>query len=271
MATWKRILNGVYLFFILLSTSYFPWQYLLDKENGFAELIQFPFRFFVPATVLLLLIIGLSVNNLVKWRQHLSIVLMIFAGIGLLQNISNTTSRVNVAAEKKELIPLVKHTYVEGSYQAMQETMHDRDLSQFLRHVIKPTPDYVPIYGNIGKQNTYDLYYANIVTNDSAVKERQGSQLVLTWVAQAGQEVNLPVVKYHDTNLILNGNHLTEKAYQLSTIGTPIVKSQSGTNRLELSFRAPKWSVGVIVTPFFTLVGIVLYKVHKERKCRKVA
>ncbi len=74
----------------------------------------------------------------------------------------DTTDRVKTAAQDGELITIVKHTYVEGDYQTISLTMNDSDLSQFLNLVVKPTPDYVPIYGTIGKQNTYAIFITKI-------------------------------------------------------------------------------------------------------------
>ena len=100
------------------------------------------------------------------------------------------------------------------------------DLSQFLNLVVKPTPDYVPIYGKIGEQNTYDLYYKNIVTNQKAEKILEDGYLVLTWQAAEGEKLNLPIVVYKDSILTLNGKELDKDDYNLSTIGTPTVSSQ---------------------------------------------
>ena len=190
-ARWKKILHFIYFVFFFLSTGLFPWQYLVENGNTFAELIQFPFRFFVPATILLLAITGLTVTRFVNWRKSIAVLLFAFAGVGLIQNMMDTTDRVKTAAQDGELISIVKHTYVEGDYQTISLTMNDSDLSQFLNLVVKPTPDYVPIYGTIGKQNTYDLYYENIVTNQKAEKLLEDGYLVLTWQAAEGEKQNL--------------------------------------------------------------------------------
>ena len=187
LARWKRILHFIYFVFFFLSTGLFPWQYLVENGNTFAELIQFPFRFFVPATILLLAITGLTVTRFVNWRKSIAVLLFAFAGVGLIQNIMDTTGRVKSAAQDGELISIVKHTYVKGDYQTISLTMNDSDLSQFLNLVVKPTPDYVPIYGTIGKQNTYDLYYENIVTNQRTEKLIEDNYLVLTWQADEGE------------------------------------------------------------------------------------
>lgn len=271
LARWKRILHFIYFVFFFLSTGLFPWQYLVENGNTFAELIQFPFRFFVPATILLLAITGLTVTRFVNWRKSIAVLLFAFAGVGLIQNIMDTTDRVKSAAQDGELISIVKHTYVEGDYQTISLTMNDSDLSQFLNLVVKPTPDYVPIYGTIGKQNTYDLYYENIVTNQRTEKLIEDNYLVLTWQVDEGEELNLPIVVYKDSILTLNGKELDKDDYNLSTIGTPTVSSQEGKNKLELRYQEPEWLFVAIFAPLIVLGIIVLQWIYIKVKTQKVA
>lgn len=271
LARWKRILHFIYFVFFFLSTGLFPWQYLVENGNTFAELIQFPFRFFVPATILLLAITGLTVTRFVNWRKSIAVLLFAFAGVGLIQNIMDTTDRVKSAAQDGELISIVKHTYVEGDYQTISLTMNDSDLSQFLNLVVKPTPDYVPIYGTIGKQNTYDLYYENIVTNQRTEKLIKDNYLVLTWQADEGEELNLPIVVYKNSILTLNGKELDKDDYNLSTIGTPTVSSQEGKNKLELRYQEPEWLFVAISAPLIVLGIIGLQWIYIKVKTQRVA
>lgn len=271
LARWKRILHFIYFVFFFLSTGLFPWQYLVENGNTFAELIQFPFRFFVPATILLLAITGLTVTRFVNWRKSIAVLLFAFAGVGLIQNIMDTTDRVKSAVQDGELISIVKHTYVEGDYQTISLTMNDSDLSQFLNLVVKPTPDYVPIYGTIGKQNTYDLYYENIVMNQRTEKLIKDNYLVLTWQADEGEELNLPIVVYKDSILTLNGKELDKDDYNLSTIGTPTVSSQEGKNKLELRYQEPEWLFVAISTPLIVLGIIGLQWIYIKVKTQRVA
>ena len=271
LARWKRILHFIYFVFFFLSTGLFPWQYLVENGNTFAELIQFPFRFFVPATILLLAITGLTVTRFVNWRKSIAVLLFAFAGVGLIQNIMDTTDRVKSAAQDGELISIVKHTYVEGDYQTISLTMNDSDLSQFLNLVVKPTPDYVPIYGTIGKQNTYDLYYENIVTNQRTEKLIKDNYLVLTWQADEGEKLNLPIVVYKDSILTLNGKELDKDDYNLSTIGTPTVSSQEGKNKLELRYQEPEWLFVAISAPLIVLGIIGLQWIYIKVKTQRVA
>ena len=271
LARWKRILHFIYFVFFFLSTGLFPWQYLVENGNTFAELIQFPFRFFVPATILLLAITGLTVTRFVNWRKSIAVLLFAFAGVGLIQNIRDTTDRVKSAAQDGELISIVKHTYVEGDYQTISLTMNDSDLSQFLNLVVKSTPDYVPIYGTIGKQNTYDLYYENIVMNQRTEKLIKDNYLVLTWQADEGEELNLPIVVYKDSILTLNGKELDKDDYNLSTIGTPTVSSQEGKNKLELRYQEPEWLFVAISAPLVVLGTIGLQWLYTKISIKKVA
>ena len=271
LAKWKKILHFIYFIFFFLSTGLFPWQYLVENGNTFAELIQFPFRFFVPTTIMLLAITGLTVTRFVNWRKSIAVLLFAFAGIGLIQNMMDTTNHVKTAAQDGELISIVKHTYVEGDYQTISLTMDDSDLSQFLNLVVKPTPDYVPIYGTIGKQNTYDLYYKNVVKNQSAEKRLENGYLVLTWQAAEGEELNLPIVVYRDSILTLNGQELSKADYRLSTIGTPIVSSQKGQNKLVLSYQEPGWLVIAVLIPIIVWGLISLQWVYTKINIKKVA
>ena len=271
LARWKRILHFIYFVFFFLSTGLFPWQYLVENGNTFAELIQFPFRFFVPATILLLAITGLTVTRFVNWRKSIAVLLFAFAGVGLIQNIMDTTDRVKSAAQDGELISIVKHTYVEGDYQTISLTKNDSDLSQFLNLVVKSTPDYVPIYGTIGKQNTYDLYYENIVMNQRTEKLIKDNYLVLTWQADEGEELNLPIVVYKDSILTLNGKELDKDDYNLSTIGTPTVSSQEGKNKLELRYQEPEWLFVAISAPLVVLGTIGLQWLYTKISIKKVA
>lgn len=271
LARWKRILHFIYFVFFFLSTGLFLWQYLVENGNTFAELIQFPFRFFVPATILLLAITGLTVTRFVNWRKSIAVLLFAFAGVGLIQNIMDTTDRVKSAVQDGELISIVKHTYVEGDYQTISLTMNDSDLSQFLNLVVKPTPDYVPIYGTIGKQNTYDLYYENIVTNQRTEKLIKDNYLVLTWQADEGEKLNLPIVVYKDSILTLNGKELDKDDYNLSTIGTPTVSSQEGKNKLELRYQEPEWLFVAISAPLIVLGIIGLQWIYIKVKTQRVA
>ncbi|MGC4388649.1 hypothetical protein ABXW34_22660, partial [Streptococcus suis] len=50
-----RTATTAFFIFLVLSTSIFPWYQVNKLKLNLVNLIQFPFRFFIPTTVLLLL------------------------------------------------------------------------------------------------------------------------------------------------------------------------------------------------------------------------
>ncbi|MFP9038944.1 hypothetical protein ACLI2L_14320, partial [Enterococcus faecalis] len=75
--------------FFFLSTSLIPWTTLIEKNVPFISLIQFPFRFFVPFTLLLLLYLALSLNQWSeqKWFRLLSIFGILIFSAQTIQNL----------------------------------------------------------------------------------------------------------------------------------------------------------------------------------------
>ncbi|MGT2907619.1 hypothetical protein [Streptococcus dentiloxodontae] len=270
LANWKRVLHLIYLFFILLSTSFFPWQYLVNNGNKLAQLIQFPFRFFVPSTILLLVITGLTFNRFVKWRKTISIVLCLFVFAGLVQNIEMTTQKAKEAVDKEYVLKPKLHVYIKTNYSSLQKSLHDTDLSIFLSDIIKTTPDYIPIYSGTEHQDTYNLYYKHVVNNDSKfTKAVKGDSLVLTWISDKEEKIEASIVKYADTELILNGKVLTDNMYALSAIGTPTVSSQKGKNSLIVKFKQPKWTdfiIGITILLWFTVCLYSVYTYIRQKK-----
>ena len=77
--TLLRLVVGSFFLFLVLSSSIFPW-YSINKLNlSLVNLIQFPFRFFIPATVLLLLAVALILERYfdVKWSRWVTIGLLL--------------------------------------------------------------------------------------------------------------------------------------------------------------------------------------------------
>lgn len=77
--TLLRVVTGAFFIFLVLSSSIFPW-YTVNKLNlPLVNLIQFPFRFFVPATVLLLLAAAMILDKYFdkKWSKFVAIGLIL--------------------------------------------------------------------------------------------------------------------------------------------------------------------------------------------------
>ncbi|TWT11071.1 hypothetical protein FRX54_04195 [Streptococcus sp. sy004] len=238
---WEKVAFVTYLGFLLLSTSFFPWQYLLDRGVKFAELIQFPFRFFIPATVLLLLLIGRLLNNLTKSTKLLTLALSIGLVFSMLQVSQFALKKVASADKGQYILKNSKHVYLFEDYQATRSSLFDSDKSKLLQAVQKATPDYLPIYDDLTGKNTYVLYaHQLILPNVSIEKTLVNNQLTLTWSSRQDQLEALPVVKYERTKLFLNGKELSKGDYQLSELGAVTVQAKKGLNQLMVTYQEPK-------------------------------
>lgn len=239
---WELLLHVVYLGFLLLSTHFFPWQWLVDHQVGLAELIQFPFRFFVPATVLLLLISGLACQQLITRWRWLPLFLWLFVLIGFVQVTNRVDEMITYRAERQLITSKNKHVYLKGHYKTLKNSFFQKDKAIFLKRVSKATPDYVPRYEPLNGRNTYYEYAAIFIKDrPSMTKTVEGNRLVLQWTSSEPEALQLPIVVYQDSKMIYNGRQLDKSDYKLSFLGSPTIMSKKGENKLILAYKTPAW------------------------------
>ncbi len=216
----QKIVLYTSLVFFFLSTSLIPWTTLIEKNVPFISLIQFPFRFFVPFTLLLLLYLALSLNQWSeqKWFRLLSI-------FGILIFSAQTIQNLYQHLEKWENETFVsRHTYLFDTPEEARKTFFSKDMSTSLFVFQKTTPDYLPIYKET-KDNKYDRYNEEILENETTfIKTHPGGLLTIKWKNTGDKTVHIPVIVYDRTVLQQNGKTLTD--YEVTDIGTPIVKQK---------------------------------------------
>lgn len=253
-----KVIHFSYGIFLVLSTSIFPWYKIVQFNFSLVNLIQFPFRFFIPATVLLLLGMAMVADTYFykKWPRVVMALLSIGVLWGASQVAQNTLEKIN-DYYSTDPIKNGKHLFVLGSADEIRDSFYHSDLNNLLTHAVKSTPDYLPTDKD-NKENKYNLYEEYVFYNTNNFAESQkGDRLILTWTADSSENIQLPIVKYDRTKLVLNGKVLTEKDYSLSAIGTPTVEQQVGTNRLEISYRPGKWFYHIIFANLL-LWGLVM-------------
>lgn len=239
---WQKVAFVTYLGFLWLSTSFFPWQVFLDKGVKFVELIQFPFRFFIPATVLLLLLVACLFEDFSKSRRWLQIALAIAVIFSMFQVSQFALQKVASADKGQYVLKNSKHVYLFEDYRTTRASLFDKDKLKLLQIIQKATPDYLPIYGSLTEKNTYVLYaHQLILPNVSVEKEIVNGKLTLTWQSSQDQLEALPLVKYARTQLALNGKRLTKGDYELSELGAVTVQAQKGQNQLTVTYQEPKF------------------------------
>lgn len=223
--TLLRLVVGSFFLFLVLSSSIFPW-YSINKLNlSLVNLIQFPFRFFIPATVLLLLAVALILERYfdVKWSRWVTIGLLLVNVVSFAQIMHLQQEKITEYYTAKHPIKNKKHTFVLGNTKAVRASFYSSNLNDLLDLIAKSTPDYLPSKKS-NTDNKYVLYEEFVLKHtDDFKKSQDGSTLIVTWNADNDGTVSLPVAKYQDTQLVLNGKKLTSKDYLLSGIGTPTV------------------------------------------------
>lgn len=257
----QKIVLYTSLVFFFLSTSLIPWTTLIEKNVPFISLIQFPFRFFVPFTLLLLLYLALSLNQWSeqKWFRLLSIFgILIFSAQtiqNLYQHLENWENETFVS----------RHTYLFDTPEEARKTFFSKDMSTSLFVFQKTTPDYLPIYKET-KDNKYDRYNEEILENETTfIKTHPGGLLTIKWKNTGDKTVHIPVIVYDRTVLQQNGKTLTD--YEVTDIGTPIVKQQKGINELTLHYQTPIYFYFILsltLIGWFTLLCLFIYHRYKH-------
>lgn len=261
--------NWMYMIFLVLSTSLFPWYYLTRTKAKFIELVQFPYRFFVPATILLLLVVGLILSRINQEK----LVYLILSGMlifGLGQIATNNFIQFQKWFLSNDPVASKKHTTIAvQDSDTIRRAFNNRDLAQFLQLVQKSTPDYLPKYSkNI--RNKYNLYNTYVIKdNASYYKIPQGNHLYIVWQAHK-KWASVPVIKYKNTELRLNGKKLKlGRDYFVSSIGTPIIKQTQDYNELVLTYRKPVWLASILYLSLsgwvFGLAFLIKERIQKIR------
>ena len=257
--TLLRLVVGSFFLFLVLSSSIFPW-YSINKLNlSLVNLIQFPFRFFIPATVLLLLAVALILERYfdVKWSRWVTISLLLVNVVSFAQIMHLQQEKITEYYTAKHPIKNKKHTFVLGNTKAVRASFYSSNLNDLLDLIAKSTPDYLPSKKS-NTDNKYVLYEEFVLKHtDDFKKSQDGSTLIVTWNADNDGTVSLPVAKYQDTQLVLNGKKLTSKDYLLSGIGTPTVTQRIGKNTLEVTYQVGTWFYALIIINLLTWVAVL--------------
>lgn len=70
-------------------------------------------------------------------------------------------------------------------------------------------------------------------------------RLKLTWQADGGEKIQLPIVTYHQSRLIVNSKNMTH--FKRSLVGSPTIAQKSRHNTAYLSYAAPLWLNALII------------------------
>ncbi|MDR0921052.1 MAG: hypothetical protein LBM95_01540 [Lactobacillales bacterium] len=260
----NKLLTTIACVFVLLSSSLIPWNRLVADGFILAELVQFPFRFFVPATVLFLFSFALTLEE----GNFKSLLTKICLWTIVIFSLAQDLVLVNLSVRDWQ-----KHgmAYVPGretfatheSESEIKAAFFTSDLSVALEYLQKPTPDYLPVYRKTN-EDKYAEYKKVLLRNNLFTKTVDKDKLIVEWQAEKVRPTEVPVIKYANTELTLNGKTLSEKECNLSNLGVVNVPSVQGKNRLTLRYNSPK-GFNVLLLATLGMWGISLFLLVKRR------
>ena len=249
----NRTAIGISLVFLLLSTTIVPWNELLNAGVPFIRLIQFPFRFFVPFTVLLFYSLALGMSDL-EWQTQKVVCIFAIGGLcAMLQVMWTNYQHLQYWNQKDLGNYLSLHVRLDDDREKVRASAYSTDLDELLQLWQKSTPDYIPIIGK-GPNNNYRGYEAYIFESQKGFEKTisPSGDLMITWTATDTVQTDVPVFKYADTELFLNGNQLVSGQYDLSPVGTVAVTPQVGINELTVKYISPR---GFLESVIITVIG----------------
>ncbi|MFV8044521.1 hypothetical protein ACMZ6Y_06045 [Streptococcus pluranimalium] len=232
---------GVMTVFLVLSSSLIPWSYLVEADNPVAKLIQYPFRFFVPVSIMIIYLFLKLVQSQQVIRNHKRFVVSSFLVLSLLQTVILIGLAAHNWHSSSDFMPSKYKVVFLSDTANIKQSFYDLNKEKALKLLVKGTPDYLPLYDQKeGDDTYYDLYLEKIVRQKAFKKFVKDGKLILEWTATTDKRVELPVIVYKNTLLELNGKILPHDQLSLSPIGTPRLNQMPyQKNRVILSYKAP--------------------------------
>lgn len=263
-----KVTSFLLLMFLLLTTNVIPWKFLSENNLLGVRSIQFPFRFFVPFTVLLLISVAkiLDSTSLFSENKKWFKLILVFS---LIQGIALSVFSL-LQWQSNDPIPSSKHQFLyTDNSETLRQSFFSRDKSLSLEFVQKSTPDYLPAYHD-DESNKYLQYEKYILDENPKYKKSiENNSLVIIWEGESMNRRNLPVIIYQNTEVEHNNKSLTTNNMDLSPIGTPIISDEIGENVLKVSYKNSKvFSSILFITIITWIVSVLLvgYKFIKRSK-----
>ena len=250
--------------FLLLSSNVFPWKLVSEHFPQLQTFLQFPYRFNGFAMVLLLAGLGVTLSGIttISMKKNLEIGLMVGCTFVLYQAYDSLQHTNEYWNSNQPIVKKSGLTY-SGHYSNKQivRGFTSSDLGLGISMVRKSNPDYLPEYHG-GTNDSYGTYDKKINKyEEKTSKSVDKGTLKIKWTAKSKNEtVELPVVVYKNSKVLLNGKKLTKKDLKLSTIGTPtVISRKKGQNTLSLSYRSKiVTNKRLIVVAFAWMVSLLI-------------
>lgn len=242
--------------FLVIAWSHFPWTALEHVMPSLNYTLQFPKRFLVLAFIFLLLTFGKFLTSEINADKHpyaklikAAVVVLIMGSAGLDFYSIHQRSESYVALQTKHHRNNANQNslyyYFKKHHRSVQKDTQSHHLNYLMKDYVKATPDYLPVKKTIKsnkkyeKFNPYRRYYRDFIHPNHANRYfdrtvKADGSLQVAWYAGRAGKIQLPLVKYADTQVKYNGKVL--KHVKTTSLGAIKSKSKLGLNRVSVRY-----------------------------------
>ncbi|MFT9391829.1 cytochrome B [Leuconostoc pseudomesenteroides] len=274
LLAWQWLLFILGIGFLIVSSG--P-KFILDHWNniGFLRTVQFPMRFTLLGQHLLCFFSVVMLSRLSDtFLFSKSVIIAIGVGALLVAGltISNSFSSYYTSNKKfwedNDYVASKLSEYSANKKSIIQQIVGSRNIEfqKSIDVVNFAAPDYLPGRGQVfyGDKN-YSVVQKEVIdpkVNVDKYVNKKGN-LMVTWHQTKSHEVNLPVIVYQQSLIVLNGNKIIP---QESNDGVLHVRGRAGVNTIELSVKVPRIVQMGKLTPVLVTLIIVGSLIHSRRK-----
>lgn len=235
------------LFFMWISSTYFPWNRLMKIDPNLSTIIQFPTRFLPVAFLSTLILLGRVIyvpNHNWKWQKVVNVALAV-SFICSLEPMFITMNQKSQAWQSPQVINYgARQTRLNrfGRPQIAHQiraAVRSPQLSKGLNVAHKTTLDYLPTLPKLNIYNYYQLgtfpmYAKTFLNQQNFRKSTKDHEILMSWQNRGTREMTVPLVKYGNTQVILNHHVIHPKT---TMIGTMQIRPRNGMNRIQMKYQ----------------------------------
>lgn len=274
--------------FLLVSSTLFPWDILVEKFPVLT-MLQFPFRLsvvsYVLLTVLFMKIIQNSLNNFQLNRQKIGLSFIITVTCLILFSAHLIMVEHAFNWEKNPLGSGNNSLYIKDTEDpalTVRNNFRNKDLSLALETIKKGTSDYLPLNREIELRDsedfesleTYRLYREQVIENQKGITRTilDDGTIELKWTTEKRREMLLPIIVYGDSVVTFNDQLVPSDQIKTSLIGALMLDSPEGENKLVVGYQ-PIFNIKTILiikigSLFLAFLWIIVSRIVYSRKKR---
>lgn len=249
------------LFLIFLSMPILPWNWIFSHISSIS-IIQFPHRFVNVALVTFFASVIVCAAKLNIEHQRIFQIIVTIGAVILfgsqLSNLNQFSQKYVTATDTRQFIPSSVGNVSNFNATAVKEEWRKDNARSGIQTFYKGNYDYLPSNGdkNVSYRTTDENYF-----NSQSVQVSKGKLVVSGFQKKSGN-LEVPIVKYANSVIKLNGKKLSNAETTINEVGRlKIYNVPSGTYTLSVSYKMYMWTfIGWILTGVtWMIVVIVLF------------